>query len=114
MIKIDGAEISTPSSYQVTLQNIEKTERNASGGLIVEVITTKRKLDLGWNHLSQTGLATLLTAVANTFFSVEYPDPQDGALKTGTFKKEDRTAGAIDYQGGVMRWKDIKFTLVEK
>ena len=113
MIKIGGVNISTPSDFNVKLKTIENVTTNANGGLIVDVIATKRVIDLGYKYLSQADLATLLTAINGASFSVNYPDPLDGALKTITCKKGDRTAGGIDYQGAVMRWKDIKFTFEE-
>jgi hypothetical protein len=113
LIKINTVTISTPSTFQIGIEDISKAERNANGNLIIERITTKRKLELSYNYLSQTDIATLLTAVSGTTFTVEYPDAQTGSLRTGTFYCEGRTAGAIDYQGGVMRYKDIKFNLIE-
>ncbi len=114
MIKINSVAIPTPSAFQVGIQDISKAERNANGLMIIERIATKRKLELSWSYLSQSSLASLLQAVSGVFFTVEYPDPQDGALRTGTFYAGDRNAGAIDYINGVMRYKDIKFNLVER
>jgi hypothetical protein len=114
MIKINSVAISTPSTYQVGIQDLSKAERNANGLMIIERITTKRKIELSWSYLSQSNLAALLTAVSSVFFTVEYPDPQTGALQTGTFYVGDRKAEAIDYQGNIMRWKDVKFSLVER
>lgn len=113
MIKINNITISTPSAYQVSLEDIVKAERNASGTMVIDRVATKRKLELGWNYLSQATLAALLTAISPVTFSVEYPDPQDGALRTGTFYSGSKNAGGIDYQNGVMRWKDVKFNLIE-
>lgn len=114
MIKVNSVAISTPSTYQVSVNDISKADRNANGLMIIERVATKRKLEMSWDYLSQTDLSTLFNAVIAVFFTVEYPDPVDGALKTGTFYVGDRTAGAIDYKNGVMRWKDIKFNFVER
>lgn len=114
MIKINGVEIPTPSDYAVGIQDLSKAERNAKGTMIIERIATKRKLDLAWNYLSKENLAILFKMVSPVFFTVEYIDPQDGGIKTGTFYAGDRNAGAIDYVNGVIRWKDIKFNLVER
>lgn len=114
MIKINGVTIPTPSTYQVGIQDLSKAERNANGTMIIERIATKRKLEMSWSYLSQSDLSVLLQAVSGVFFTVQYPDPQDGTLKTGEFYSGDRSAGAIDYKNGVMRWKDIKFNLIEQ
>lgn len=113
MIKINGATIVDPSEFLVTVSDINKTERNANGGMIIERITTKRNIELVYYYLSQADLSTLMTALSNVSFTVEYPDPVTGALKSGTFYVSDRSAGGIDYISNVMRWKDVKFSLME-
>lgn len=114
MIKINTTTIATPSTFSVSINDISKAERNANGKILIERIATKRKLEIGYSYLSQAGLASLLSAISSVFFTVEYPDPQTGALRSGTFYVGDRTAGAIDYQNNTMRWKDIKFNFIEQ
>ena len=114
MIKVNGVVISTPSDFSIGIMDITKADRNANGTMIIERIATKRKLELSYKYLSQSDLSTLLTAISGTFFTVEYPDPQTGALATKTFYVGDRNAGSIDYRSGVMRYKDIKFNFVEQ
>lgn len=114
MIKVNGVDIPTPSDYSVSIMDISKAERNANGTMIMERIATKRKLELMWKYLSQGDLAKVLTAVSPVFFTVEYLDPQTNSRRTGTFYAGDRTTGAMDYQNGKIRWKDIKFNLVER
>lgn len=114
MIKIDGREIPTPSDYQIGIMDISKAERNARGDMIIERIATKRKIELGWKHLSKSDLQTVMNAVSPVFFSVDYIDPLTSAQKTGTFYAGDRNVGALDYIGGDIRWKDIKFSVIEK
>lgn len=114
MIKIDGRDIPTPSDYSVGIQDISKAERNARGDMIIERIATKRKLELGWKYLSQSSLQIVLNAVSPVFFSVSYIDPLTGSQKTGTFYAGDRNVGALDYTNGKIRWKDIKFSVIEK
>lgn len=114
MIKIDGREIPTPSDYSVGIMDISKAERNARGDMIIERITTKRKIELGWKHLSKSDLQTVMNAVSPVFFSVSYIDPQSNSKKSGTFYAGDRNVGALDYLNGDIRWKDIKFSVIEK
>ncbi|ATP40695.1 hypothetical protein CSE16_11905 [Solibacillus sp. R5-41] len=114
MIKIDGKEIPTPSDYQVGIMDISKAERNARGDMIIERIATKRKIELGWKYLSKSDLQTVMNAVSPVFFSVSYIDPLTSSQKTGTFYSGDRNVGALDYINGDIRWKDIKFSVIEK
>lgn len=114
MIKIDGKEIPTPSDYLVSIQDISKAERNARGDMIMERIATKRKIELAWKYLSKSDLQLVFNAVSPVFFQVDYLDPETGSRKTGTFYAGDRNVGALDYIKGDIRWKDIKFNIVEK
>lgn len=114
MIKIDGREIPTPSDYLPGIMDIDKAERNARGDMIKERITTKRKIELAWKHLSKEDLSKVFTAVSPNFFQVEYLDPQTNSRQTGTFYAGDRNVGALDYIGGNIRWKDIKFSIIER
>lgn len=114
MISINGVTIPAPSDFTVGIQDISKAERNARGTMIIERIATKRKLELQWKYLSKPQLSQLLNLVSGVFFSVTYPDPQTGANRTGTFYCGDRPAPMIDFRNGVPRYKDVKFSLVER
>lgn len=114
LIKIGGVEIPAPSDYVPGIMDISKAERNAKGTMIIERITTKRKLELSWKVLNQNEMSLILNAVAPVFFSVEYLDPQEGAVKTGTFYSGDRGCPALQYKNGTLRYKDVKFNLIER
>ncbi|MBB6716373.1 DUF6711 family protein [Clostridium gasigenes] len=114
LININGVNIPTPSDYKIGIMDINKAERNARGDMIIERITTKRKIELAWKYLSKEDLSNLFNLVSGTFFSVNYIDPQDGADKSGAFYAGDRSSGALDFMNGVIRYKDIKFNLIER
>ncbi len=114
MIKINGVELPTPSDYTVGIMDLSKAERNSKGTMIIEHITTKRKIELAWKYLTKEDLSIVLNLVSPVFFTVEYIDPQDNGKKTGTFYAGDRSAGALDFINGIIKYKDIKFNLVER
>lgn len=114
MIKINGVELPTPSGYNVGIQDISKAERNAKGTMIIERIATKRKIELEWKYLSKESLSRVFNLVSPVFFTVTYIDPQSGGWRSGTFYCGDRNAGALDFKNGNMRYKDVKFNLVER
>jgi len=114
MVKINGVALPTPSEYSVSIMDISKAERNAAGTMVIDRIATKRKLELSWKYLDKEILSQVLTLVSPVFFSVEYIDPQENTWKKGTFYCGDRTIGALDYRDGKIRWKDIKFNLIER
>lgn len=113
MIKINGVAIATPSSFQVTISDIDgETSRNANGDLIRDRIAVKRKLELQWNHLSTSAISTILQAVQNVFFNVEYPDPMTGTLTTKNFYVGDRNAPMYNYT--LDRWESLSMSFIER
>lgn len=114
LITIGGVIVPPPSTYNVTLSNIDKTERNAAGTTIIERIAIKRKISLGWDNLSGTEYSQVLNAVDPVFFSVTYFDPKDNILKTGTFYSSDRQAPMMFFVNGMPTWSNIQFDLIER
>ncbi|GHV97900.1 hypothetical protein lacNasYZ03_11760 [Lactobacillus nasalidis] len=114
---ISGTAVKTPSSFQVTIQDIDaKATRDAKGKLHRDRVATKRKISAQWPPLTLKECSTLLNAVKDEFFTVKYLDPVDGAMATRTFYVGDRTTPAltfIDNLGGYF-WKDVSFDLVEQ
>lgn len=114
MIKFDGVVIPTPTEFSPGLMDISAAERNTAGTMLIKRIATKRKLQLNWSFMDDLDLKKVLNLVSSPFFTVEYPDPQTGNRRTGVFYVGDRTMGALDYKNGRVRWKDIKFNLIER
>lgn len=114
LVAINGLDLPTPSGYTWAIQDISKAERNAAGTMIIERITTKRKLEVAWSYLTATQLQTILNAVSGVTFTVSYVDAQTNAIRSGTFYCGDRSVGMIDYQNSVPRYRDVKFSLIEK
>lgn len=114
LLNIGGVDMPTPSDLTFGVVDIDKAERNANGFMILERIATKRKLDMSWLYLSPTQLSTLLNAVSGVSFTVIYMDPVTNANRTASFYCGDRTVGVIDFQGGVPRYKDCKFSIIER
>jgi hypothetical protein len=113
MIEINNVKIPTPSSFKVGINDISNAERNAKGEMLIDVIATKRKLELSWSHLKPIELSQLLQLVKNTFF-VKYPDPETGTEITKTFYCGDKSTGLYSYVKGKPVWTDISFNLIEK
>lgn len=114
LISIGGVTLPVPSEFSVQIADISKAERNASGTMVIERITTKRKLEIGYRYLSRTDMASVLTALNPVTFSVTYMDPQTNANRTATFYCGDRSVGMLDFVSSVPRYKDVKFNLIEK
>jgi hypothetical protein len=114
MIDINGVTIPTPSAFQVSISDVSEAERNAKGGIMIDRIATKRKLELSWEYLSNYDISTVLNAVKDIFFTVTYPDPEVGAELTKTFYVGDRTAAVQVIKNSIPQWKGLKFNFIEK
>jgi len=114
MLKINGVVIATPSVYEITIQDLDgESNRNASGDLVRDRITVKRKINLEWPPLTQGQISALLNAASSVFFTVTFPDPQLGMI-TKTMYVGDRTAPAYSYINGQVKWQDLKMNFIEK
>lgn len=113
LLTVGGVALPTPNEFSVGVMDISKAERNASGKMIIERIAVKRKLFITYGYLTQGDAAKVLRAVAPTYYTVTYYDPQDGQMKSGSFYCGDRQIGFIDYQNGIPRYKDFTFNLIE-
>lgn len=114
LLNIGGVDIPTPSEFTPGIMDISKAERNTNGTMIIERIATKVKLEMSWKYVTAEDLSTILTAVDPVFFEVTYLDPKSNSNLTKTFYCGDRTAPMMDYIDGVPRYKDLKFSLIQK
>lgn len=114
MISINGVQIATPKTYEVTVSDLDgESNRNAKGELIRDRIAVKRKLNLEWRPLTQTEIQTLLNSVSDVFFTVTFPDPELGMI-TKTMYVGDRTAPAYQFVNGEIKWQGLKMNFIEK
>jgi len=116
-IKINGVAIVTPSEFQVTILDIdngESTSRAADGTLNRDRIVVKRQIEMSWNLLKPAEISLILRQMADVFFEVEYPDPQEGTYITKTFYVGNRPAPVAIEKNGQLLWKGLKVTLTER
>lgn len=114
LIYISGVAMPTPSEFQIGTMDISKANRNANGTMIIERITTKKKLFLTYAFLTSSQLQTLLNALAPTTYTVTYMDPQFNKMVTGVFYAGDRNAGMVSFIDGVPVYKDFTVNLIER
>lgn len=113
-ITVNGVNIPTPTSFDVTVADISQAQRNAQGLMIIERIATKHTLTLGYNFLNAADLSTILQAVKTAYWNVTYTDPVTNSQVTGSFYCGDRSISMIDYQNSVPRYQNVKFELIER
>lgn len=115
MLKINGVAVATPKVFKVDISDIDgETSRNARGDMIRDRVATKRKLNCEWAPLTMVQASTLLKAVGNVFFSVEYPDPMEGKVITKTFYVGDRSTPMLCIKSGVPMWEGLTMNFIER
>ncbi|WGN89766.1 DUF6711 family protein [Ligilactobacillus faecis] len=115
-LKISGTVVDpAPQTMSVGIQDIDaKATRDAHGLLHRDRVATKRKITLTFGALTVSECAQILNAVKNEFFSVEFLDPQDGQMRSGTFYVGDRTTPVYSFVDTYPVWKGLSFDLIEQ
>lgn len=111
---INGVTIKTPTELKVGVFRITKSERLASGKMVMEVIAIKRRLDMRWEIITDVELQKIMnTLESRVFHTVTYPDPQKGENATIT-----AYAGDINYdvwqKVGNRYWQNVSISLIEQ
>lgn len=115
-VKINGKDI-CPSSFSYTRQDFDlDSARSITGEMVRQRICTKVKLELTWYTGAMTvqEMATLLQAVDDVFFEVEYFDLHDGKMRKMMAYVGDRSATMYSFVDGKPVFEEIKFSLIEK
>lgn len=114
MLKIAGVTVKTPSELKVGRFDLTKSNRTASGKMMMELITTKRRVDCVWKMLPDNDLKLIIdTITANKpFFSLEYPDA--GGTKTMTCYAGDIVSSLWHTKNGVRYWEEVSIPFIEQ
>lgn len=94
LLKINTTDLPVPTVLQPGIQDLDSedgTGRNQNGTMFRDRVTIKRKVHCEWGPLTKSEMSALLTAMSDASFSLTYPDPQEGALKTITAYVGDRS-----------------------
>jgi len=114
-IYINGTLIKTPTELKVGVFRLTKSERLASGKMAMEIIATKRRIDMRWEVISQDDLNTILNKLdEKVFHTIQYPDPQNGEIATITAYVGDINQSAWQKIAGTRYWKDVSISLIEQ
>jgi hypothetical protein len=114
MLKIAGVTVKTPSELKVGRFDLTKSNRTASGKMMMELIATKRRVDCVWMMLPDNDLQLIIdTITANKpFFSLEYPDV--GGQMTMTCYAGDIITSLWHTKNGVRFWEDVQISFIEQ
>lgn len=119
VLKINGVAIPTPQTYQWGLQDIDSEDgsgRNQDGELFRDRIARKRKLVCTWPPMEPEEMSFLLKAMTPEFFTLEYPDAEEGCTIEGTFHVGDRTSPLYMWNEEKKKklWTGLSANFVEK
>lgn len=114
--RVNGIAIKAPTEITISPENLDKAERTMDGTLVVDVIGTKRKIDVKWDYLSKKDMTTLANATKNSAFTiVTFHDKLTSALITMTARGEGLTYSPhYNWSKGVLLWKSVAVSFKER
>jgi hypothetical protein len=93
LLKIGTTNLPAPTVLQPGIQDLDSedgTGRNQAGTMFRDRVAVKRTVHCEWGILTRSEMSSLLSAMSAASFSLTYPDPQAGNLKTITAYVGDR------------------------
>ena len=114
MLKIAGVSVKAPTDLKIGRFDLTKSGRTASGKMVMELIATKKRVDITWKMLPDNELQKIIdTITANKpFFSLEYPDA--GGSKTMTCYAGDIITSLWHTKNGIRYWEEISIPFIEQ
>jgi hypothetical protein len=114
MLKIAGVSVKAPTDLKIGRFDLTKSSRTASGKMVMELIATKKRVDITWKMLPDDELQKIIdTITANKpFFSLEYPDA--GGAKTMTCYAGDIVTSLWHTKNGVRYWEEVSIPFIEQ
>ncbi len=113
-IIIAGTQVARPADVKVGRFDLTKASRTASGKMVMDVIATKRRVDVTWRYLPDADLQTILDVIAanKPFFTLQYPDA--GGQQTMTCYAGDINTSLWHTVGGVRYWSEVSIPFIEQ
>jgi hypothetical protein len=114
MLKIAGVSVKAPTDLKIGRFDLTKSSRTASGKMVMELIATKKRVDITWKMLPDDELQKIIdTITANKpFFSLEYPDA--GGTQTMTCYAGDIITSLWHTKNGVRYWEEVSIPFIEQ
>ena len=114
MLKIAGTTVKTPTELKIGRFDLSKSGRTASGKMVMDIIATKRRVDVVWKMLTDSELEKIIDTIAanKPFFSLEYPDA--GGTKTMTCYAGDIVTSLWHTKNGIRYWEEVSIGFIEQ
>lgn len=114
--KINGKKIKAPTELTVSPEVLDKAERTVDGTMVVDIVGTKRIVDVSWEYLSKEDMTVLTKAVGgDKFAEITFHDNGTGDLVTMTARSEGLTyAPHYDWAKAKLMWKSVSVSFTER
>lgn len=114
--KVNGKKIKAPTDITISPELLDKAERTVDGTMVVDVVATKRKVDVSWEYLSKEDMTTLTKTIGiDKFVTISFHDNGTGSLITMTARSEGLTYQPhYDWAKAKIMWKQVSVSFVEK
>lgn len=114
-IKINNVDMNpSPATLKLESYDITDGDRNASGKMVLQLVTKKHKIIPTWKNITQSQITSLLNLFENKlFFNVTYKD-MDGTTKTISCYKGDRSATMYSWNNGNPIYESFSVNFIEQ
>jgi len=114
MIKVNGVDIPTPSSYNPTPNLREDSSENALGDVVRKIISCRWKLEMKWDYLTAEQYAQLTNIKFLKSFTCKFPS-STGKIVTKTMYAGDIGASAnkLNSDGTVKDWTGVSLNFIQ-
>ena len=114
--KINGKDVTAPKEITVSPEHLDKAERTLDGTMVIDVIGTKKKVDVSWEYLVKEDLKVLTAESGSDRFSrITFHNGETGELETIVARAENLTyMPYYDWAKAQLLWKDVSLSFKEK
>ena len=115
MIKVNGVAIPAPSKYNPYPTLREKSTENSLGDVVRKIISSRWKIEMGWDYLTKEQYAQLIDIKFRESFLCEFPNSK-GQMVTKTMYAGDPKgeANVADRDGIVRDWVNVTLNFIQK
>ena len=115
ILQINGADIPAPKTCKIGIADQDfNSDTDANAELHRNRVAVKRKISYSAPPLQPNEISSLLQAITDQFFTLEYPDPQTGTRKSITVYCGDRTAPVYSCINGKYLWEGLTVDFIER
>lgn len=114
--RVNGVQMPCPSTWQWGLQDVSSGESGRTEDAIMwkNRVAQKRKIQVGYNGVTDAVAGTVLRAVNPEYISVYYYDLMDGGFETRQFYVGDRSGNYKWWWDGKHILESLTFDLIER